>query len=96
MTQVDRKVYENKIRRIADRQQLRVEKSRRRDPNASDFGTYRVVDVRTGGVVACEHHTGYGLTLTDVHRYLIGADDDQEAGSDRDVTVPEFGRIDTV
>lgn len=36
------KVRENRIRRMADRQGYRLLKSRRRDPLATDFGTYRL------------------------------------------------------
>jgi hypothetical protein len=38
------KVRENKLRRMAERQRLRLEKSRRRDPLAYDYGTYMLVD----------------------------------------------------
>ena len=35
------KVWENRIRRMAARQGLRLEKSRRRDTRAVGYGTYR-------------------------------------------------------
>jgi len=38
------KVRENALRRMAQRRNLRLERSRRRDPAATDFGTYRIVD----------------------------------------------------
>jgi hypothetical protein len=38
------KVRENRLRRMAERQGLRLVKSRRRDPFARDFGVYWVVD----------------------------------------------------
>ena len=38
------KVFENRIRRMAERQGLRLAKSRRRDPRALDFGKYCLVD----------------------------------------------------
>ena len=37
------KVRENALRRMADRRGVRLERSRRRDPAATDFGTYRIV-----------------------------------------------------
>ena len=41
---VDPKIFENRVRRAAKRQGLRVVKSRRRDPRASDYGTYTIFD----------------------------------------------------
>ena len=40
----DRKVQENRVRRIAERQGLRIAKSRRRDQLARDYGLFWVVD----------------------------------------------------
>jgi hypothetical protein len=40
------KVRENALRRMAQRRGLRLERSRRRDPAATDFGTYRIVSPR--------------------------------------------------
>lgn len=40
---MDEKVRENRLRRKAERQDLRLVKSRRRDPDATDFGTYWLV-----------------------------------------------------
>jgi hypothetical protein len=50
----------------ARRRGLRLEKSKLRDPDAIGFGTYRVVDARTGRVVAGDRRSGYGLTLEQV------------------------------
>ena len=36
------KVRENRLRRWAEGQGYRLEKSRRRDPHAKDYGTYRL------------------------------------------------------
>ena len=63
-------VREKRLRRAADRQGLRLERSRRRDPRALGFGTYRLTDARTGGVVAAGSEGGYGLTLDQVEDYL--------------------------
>jgi hypothetical protein len=43
------KVRENRLRRIA-RQGLRLEKSRRRDPMAPDYGKYSLVSGRSGHI----------------------------------------------
>ena len=61
---------ENRLRRAADRQGLRLERSRRRDPRALGFGTYRLVSVRSGAVVAAGSESGYGLTLDQVEQRL--------------------------
>ena len=60
-----------RLRRAAARQGLQWDKSRRRDPNAYDYNTYRIVDAETSFVVL----TGgsgqdYGLDLDDVEEYL--------------------------
>lgn len=72
MTTQQFKVLENRIRRAAERQGLRLEKSRARDPHAVDFGTYRLVDQRHNTVVKqnWDMPRGYGLNLRDVGRYL--------------------------
>jgi hypothetical protein len=61
---------ENKVRRAAALQGLRLEKSRGRDPRAVGFGTYRLVDAGTGAIVASKHGTGFGLSLDEVERQL--------------------------
>jgi hypothetical protein len=64
------KVRENRLRRMAQRQGLRLEKSRRRDPRALDFGVYAVVDVATGSPVAGARGAARDLTLDEVEAYL--------------------------
>jgi len=44
MGEGDDKVRENRLRRMAARQGLRLEKSRRRDDRALDYGTYWLVE----------------------------------------------------
>jgi hypothetical protein len=61
----DEKVRENRLRRMADRQGLRLVKSRRRDPRALDYGTYVLVDANHNIVVSGEH-----MDLDDVERVL--------------------------
>ncbi|MBK5267050.1 MAG: hypothetical protein JJE47_06390 [Acidimicrobiia bacterium] len=64
----DAKVRENRIRRMANRQGFRIEKSRRRDPRAWDYGTYQLVGIDTNGVVFSDG----GGTLDDIEDYLLG------------------------
>jgi hypothetical protein len=73
MTVVEYKVLENRLRRAADRQGLRLEKSRARDPHAVDHGTYQFVDQRNNSVVKQDRNLprGFGLDLHDVARFLF-------------------------
>jgi hypothetical protein len=72
MTDQGRKVLENRLRRAADRQGLRLEKSRLRDPRAIGYGTFMLTDAHTNTVVLSGSPDGYGLPLEDVARYLFG------------------------
>jgi hypothetical protein len=71
-TEPDEKVRENRLRRMAARQGLALQKSPRRDPHALGYGTYRLIDAATKAVVAMDRnlHSGYGLDLDDVERRL--------------------------
>jgi hypothetical protein len=44
----DGKIRENRLRRAADRQGLRLHKSNRRDPNALGYGLWALIDLDTG------------------------------------------------
>jgi hypothetical protein len=67
----DEKVRENRLRRMAERQGLRLVKSRRRDPRAIDYGMYMLVNAEINGVVAGTAGTGRAnFTLDDVEDYL--------------------------
>lgn len=66
----DEKVRENRLRRMAERQGLRLTRSRRRDTRALDYGTYGLVDVATGYLAAGSTSTGYGLSLDEVEAAL--------------------------
>lgn len=58
------KVQENRARRKAQRRGLMLYRSRRRDPQALDFGMYMVTDVQTNGLVhSSAPWGGYALTL---------------------------------
>lgn len=75
MDELQHKIYENRVRRIADRQGLKLEKSRRRDPRAIGYGMYRLTDPNTNTLVAyTPWGDGYGLSLDEAHRTLIGED----------------------
>jgi hypothetical protein len=64
------KIRENRLRRKASRMGLAVEKSRRRDPQATDYGSYMIVDTNTNAVVALGLQSGYGLSLDQVEAAL--------------------------
>lgn len=70
MTDSDDKVRENRLRRMAERQGLQLQKSRRRDPRAYDYGSYQLVDTATNVMAAGNHQTGYGLDLDQVEAWL--------------------------
>jgi hypothetical protein len=61
------KVRENRLRRMADRRGYMIQKSRRRDPRAVDYGNYWIVDPSTNGLVAGDE---FGMSLDDVEDWL--------------------------
>lgn len=64
------KTRENRVRRVALRRGLRLEKSRRRDAGATGFGGYRLVDtIRDEIVLGADRHE-FGATLDDVEAAL--------------------------
>jgi hypothetical protein len=64
------KVRENRLRRAAQRQGLALTKSRRRDPRATDYGTYMLTDPQTNAVVAYGLQSGYGMSLDNIETAL--------------------------
>lgn len=73
MSDGEYKVYENRLRRMAQRQGLRLEKARRRDTRAHDWCTYRLMDPSTHTVVSRNAaHGTHGLSLDQVERVLLG------------------------
>jgi hypothetical protein len=67
----EHKVRENRLRRAADRQGLRLQRSPRRDPNALGYGLYALTDNSTGG--SKHSHAPWGihtLDLDEVEHYL--------------------------
>ncbi len=66
MTDGEYKVFENRLRRAARRQGLRLEKSRTRDPRALDYGKYWLLDNRN--IVVYGH--GHRAPLDQIAKYL--------------------------
>ena len=72
----DEKVRENRLRRMAQRQGLALQKSRRRDVRAIDYDRWMIVDPFTNTVVAGELNSFRAMTLDQVEAWLTGGDDD--------------------
>jgi hypothetical protein len=64
------KPREATLRKIARRRDYRLERCRRRDPQASGFGLYRLTDTRTGEVFGADAPGGFGLDLDAVAAIL--------------------------
>ena len=64
------KVRENKLRRMAVRQGLRLEKCKARDPRALGYGTYWLINASTNAIVASGSPNGYGLSLDEIEKAL--------------------------
>ncbi|OYW61981.1 MAG: hypothetical protein B7X99_12155 [Rhizobiales bacterium 17-65-6] len=64
---------------MAQRQGLRLLKSRRRDPLAVDFGGYMLVDEATNGVVLGSGAFSFQADIEDVDAYLSGAPEQSAA-----------------
>jgi hypothetical protein len=70
------KVREARLRRAAARQGYALAKTRRRDPNAWDYGTYMITDLRTNAVVAGTEVIGRpSWTLDDIEGWLATGND---------------------
>lgn len=74
------KTKENLLRRMADRQGLRLLKSRARDPRDLTYGGYQLVNLQTGG---CDFGwgnagRGYAASLEDVEQFLTKDDPDMK------------------
>jgi hypothetical protein len=66
------KVKENRIRRTAERRGLRLEKSRRRDPLARDFGGFMLIEPQTKAALLGSDGFSFSATLDDVDAFLSG------------------------
>lgn len=64
------KTREVRLRRMADRQGLILQKSRRRDPRALGYGCYQLTDARHNLVAGGSPWGGYSLTLDEIEDYL--------------------------
>jgi hypothetical protein len=66
------KVRENRIRRKLDRMGYRLVRSRRKDPDARDYGKYTVVDLEAGGAVFGQNpvHGRAEATLDEVEQWI--------------------------
>jgi len=70
---------EARLRRMAVHQNLRLEKSRARHPESPTRGTYQLIErppsrganESSQVLVAGDANTGYGLTLDEVHSFLV-------------------------
>ena len=71
---MDDKVRINRLRRAADRQRLRLTRSRRRDPRAVDFDGWMIIDLDTNGILAGGHPYAYSLSIDDVEDFLNSGD----------------------
>jgi hypothetical protein len=63
------KVREARLRRMCDRRGFRLDKSRRRDPNAIGFGGFKVVDSRDNVVLGHVGHE-FSATLDEIETWL--------------------------
>ena len=63
------RVRENRLRRMADRQGLKLVRSRRRDPRALDYGRLELVDAATREV-RCST-----TSLDEIEAFLLGGSD---------------------
>jgi hypothetical protein len=64
------KVRENRLRRVAERRGMILQKSRRRDPKAIDFGGYMLIDAETNGAILGSSPVAYSATLDEVEAWL--------------------------
>ena len=64
------KAVENLVRRAARRQGVTLEKSRRRDPRATDYRTYCLLDCEQNSVVASFRSSDSSPGLLEVAKFL--------------------------
>jgi hypothetical protein len=65
------KTIENRLRRQARTQGLRLAKSRCRTPEHHEYGTYWLLAAHTDVVVAWGHPSGFGMTLEEIEQALM-------------------------
>jgi hypothetical protein len=71
MTGTQYKSYETRLRRMAQRQELVLRKSRTRDPRAADYNGYWLIDLRGNYLVWPPDGGNCGASLPEIERYLI-------------------------
>jgi len=64
------KITENRVRRAAQRQGLKLKKSRRRDRRAHDFPRYMIVAANNGAPVIGHKPNAFSASLEDIQLYL--------------------------
>ena len=75
------KTRENRLRRMARRQGLELQKSRRRDPRALDYGGYQLIDRGSSSLVLGElAGTAFGASLDDIEAFLLRPRADRHPG----------------
>lgn len=65
------KIQENKLRRAAERQGLRLAKSRRRDERAVDYGGYMLIDAATNTAIVGGSPYSYSADLDQIEEWLL-------------------------
>jgi len=70
---MSKKVRENRLRRKLERMGYRLTKSRRKDPDAYDYGGYMVLDAWTNAVVIGSDPIEFCLTIEDVETFVAEA-----------------------
>lgn len=70
------KIRENRLRRAAERQGLKLVKSKRRDPRALDYAGWMITNAQTGSIEAGSHGL---LNLDEVERFLNASHDQEGA-----------------
>ncbi len=66
----EEKVMENRFRRALARRGYSLQKSRRRDPRALDYGGYMIIDPGTNSVIAGGSPREFSMSLSEVEAWL--------------------------
>jgi hypothetical protein len=75
------KARENRLRRMARRQGMDLQKSRRRDPRALDYGGYQLIDRGSRSLVFGQiAGTAFGASLDDIEAFLLRPRVDHDPG----------------
>jgi len=63
---------ENRLRRVLARRGYRLEKSRRRDQQAIDYGGYMIIETSTNSAILGASPHPYSATLDEVSKWVAG------------------------